>query len=515
MSQPQKEKREEFHRRYEQSLKGGGEKAAERQRQSGKMLARERLDVLLDQNSFLEYDALVTGPPVKDSETIPGDGVVTGQGTINGRRVFVFAQDFTVMGGSFGERHARKIWKILDIATRTGAPVIGLFDSGGARIQEGVLSLAGVAGIFYRNVMASGVIPQIAAIMGPCAGAAVYSPALMDFVFMVKDTSYMFLTGPNVIKEVLNEDVTFEELGGAPVHSSLSGVAHFAASDEEECLMMIRGLLNYLPDNNLEGPPFIETADDISRAEPLLDSIIPDDPAKPYDMKEIIQAVVDNGEFFEIFQHFAMNIITGFATLGGHSVGIVANQPKVLAGCLDINSSDKAARFVRFCNSFNIPIITFVDVPGFLPGKSQEHGGIIRHGAKLLYAYSEATVPKLTVITRKAYGGAYCVMSSFELGSDFNVAWPSAEIAVMGSRGAVNILYKKELEQSRDVEQRRAQLMKEYENEFSNPYKAAERGLIEAVIEPHQTREKLFNALMAHLSKRQSIPPRKAGNLPL
>ena len=515
MTRSQDERREDFHRRYAESLKGGGEKAMERQRASGKMLARERIEVLLDPNTFFEYDAFVVTPPVKGINKVVGDGVVTGYGTINGRPVFVFAQDFTVMGGSFGERHARKIWKVVETATRVGAPVIGLFDSGGARIQEGVFSLAGVAGLFHRNVMASGVVPQIAAIMGPCAGAAVYSPALMDFVFMVRDTSHMFLTGPNVIKEVLNEDVTFEELGGAQMHCAVSGVAHFNAATEDECLMMIRTLLNYLPQNNGEDPPILATGDDPCRAEPLLDSIIPDDPAKPYDMKDIVTAVVDNGEFMEVQASFAMNMVIGFATLAGRSVGIIANQPKVLAGCLDINSSDKAARFVRFCNAFNIPLVTFVDVPGFLPGKNQELGGIIRHGAKLLYAYSEATVPKLTVITRKAYGGAYCVMSSYELGSDFNVAWPSAEIAVMGSRGAVNILYKKELEKARDAEKRRTELMAEYDDEFSNPYQAAERGLIEAVIEPRQTREKLIGALTALQAKRQSILPRKAGNIPL
>jgi acetyl-CoA carboxylase carboxyltransferase component len=515
MTRSQDEKREDFHRRSAESVSGGGSAAVEKRKASGKMLARERIDVLLDPNSFFEYDAFVATPPVKGLGKVTGDGVVTGFGSINGRQVFVFAQDFTVMGGSFGERHAHKIWKVVENATRIGAPIIGLFDSGGARIQEGVLSLAGVAGLFYRNVMASGVVPQIASIMGPCAGAAVYSPALMDFVIMLKGQSHMFLTGPDVIKEVLNEEVTFEDLGGAGVHASMSGVAHFSADNEDESLAMIRTLLGFLPQNNLEDPPIIETGDEPHRADALLDSIIPDDPAKPYDMKEVILSVADNGEFLEVHPHFAMNIVVGFARLAGRSVGIVANQPRVLAGCLDINSSDKAARFVRFCNAFNIPLVTFVDVPGFLPGKGQELGGIIRHGAKLLFAYSEATVPKLTVITRKAYGGAYCVMSSHELGSDFNIAWPSAEIAVMGSRGAVNILYKKELASSKDPEKRRTELIAEYDSEFSNPYQAAEHGLIEAVIEPRQTRGKLIRALLALESKRQSLPPKKAGNIPL
>ncbi len=515
MSRSQDERREDFHQRYMEALGGGGEAAQARQRESGKMLARERIEVLLDPNSFFEYDMFVATPPVKGVKKNIGDGVVTGYGTIHGRQVFVFAQDFTVMGGSFGERHARKIWKVIETATSVGAPIIGLFDSGGARIQEGVFSLAGVAGIFYRNVMASGVVPQIAAIMGPCAGAAVYSPALMDFIFMVQGTSNMFLTGPNVIKEVLNEEVSSEELGGASVHNTSSGVAHFIAQNEDECLMMIRTLTNFLPRNNLEDPPILPTDDDPFRAEPLLDSIIPDDPAKPYDIKDVVTAVADNGEFLEVHAHFAQNIVVGFATLAGHPVGIVANQPRVLAGCLDINSSDKAARFVRFCNAFNFPIVTFVDVPGFLPGKNQELGGIIRHGAKLLWAYSEATVPLLTVITRKAYGGAYCVMSSKELGSDFNVAWPSAEIAVMGARGAVNILYRKELESAGDPEKRRSELVAEYEVQFSNPYQAAESGLIEAVIEPRQTREKLIGALAALQSKRRTLPPKKIGNIPL
>jgi acetyl-CoA carboxylase carboxyltransferase component len=515
MPPSQEERREDFHRRYADALKGGGEEALKRQRDAGKMPARERLQVLLDPNTFFEFDTFVSTPAIKGLKRFIGDGVVTGQGTIHNRQVFVYAQDFTVMGGSFGERHARKICKILETATRVGAPVIGLYDSGGARIQEGVASLAGVAGIFYRNVMASGVVPQIAAIMGPCAGAAVYSPALMDFIFMVENTSHMFLTGPNVIKEVLNEDVTFEEIGGAPVHNSISGVAHFSAENEDECLMMIRTLLNFLPQNNLEDPPRLGTDDDPFRREPLLDSIIPDDPAKPYDIKDVITAVFDSGEFLEVQPHFAGNIVIGFATLAGQPVGIVANQPKVLAGCLDINSSDKSARFVRFCNAFNIPLVTFVDVPGFLPGKGQELGGIIRHGAKLLWAYSEATVPKLTVITRKAYGGAYCVMSSHELGSDFNVAWPSAEIAVMGAKGAVNILYRKELEKAKDPEKRREEIMSDYEGQFSNPYDAAERGLIEAVIEPSRTRETLIAALASLQSKRQQLPPKKIGNMPV
>jgi len=515
MPRSQDDRREEFHEKYEEALKGGGKSAIERQRAKGSMLARERLEVLLDPNSFFEYDMFVATPPVKGVKKNIGDGVVTGYGTINGRQVFVYSQDATVMGGSLGERHARKIWKVIETATQVGAPVIGLYDSGGARIQEGVFSLAGAAGMFYRNVMASGVVPQIAAILGPCAGAAVYSPALMDFVFMVEGKSHMFLTGPNVIKEVLNEDVTFEELGGAQVHNTSSGVAHFSAEDEDECLMMIRTLMNFLPQNNTQDPPDLPTDDDPNRREPLLDSIIPDEPAKSYDIKDVITAVVDNGEFLEVMAHFAMNIVTGFSTLAGHPVGIVANQPKVLAGCLDINSSDKGARFIRFCNAFNIPLVTFVDVPGFLPGKGQELGGIIRHGAKMLWAYSEATVPKLTVITRKAYGGAYCVMSSKELGSDFNVAWPSAEIAVMGARGAVNILYRKELEKAKNSKKRTEELVGEYELQFSNPYQAAEAGLIESVIEPSQTREMLIGALEALRNKRQNLPPKKIGNMPL
>jgi len=515
MPRSQDDRRKDFHDKYEEALKGGGPTAVERQRSKGKMLARERIEVLLDPNSFFEYDMFVATPPVKGVKKNIGDGVVTGYGTINGRQVFVYSQDATVMGGSLGERHAHKIWKVIETATKVGTPVIGLYDSGGARIQEGVFSLAGAAGMFYRNVMASGVVPQIAAILGPCAGAAVYSPALMDFIFMVDGTSHMFLTGPNVIKEVLNEDVTFEELGGAQVHNTSSGVAHFWSENEDECLMLIRTLMNFLPQNNMQDPPDLPTDDDPFRREPLLDSIIPDEPAKSYDIKDVVTAVVDNGEFLETSAHFAMNIVTGFSTLAGHPVGIVANQPKVLAGCLDINSSDKAARFVRFCNAFNIPLVTFVDVPGFLPGKGQELGGIIRHGAKLLWAYSEATVPKLTVITRKAYGGAYCVMSSKELGSDFNVAWPSAEIAVMGARGAVNILYTKELDKAKDPESRREELIDEYEVLFSNPYQAAEAGLIESVIEPSQTREKLIGALEALRNKRQSLPPKKIGNMPL
>lgn len=511
----QDQRREEFFKRYAESLAGGSDDARARQRESGKLMARERLEVLLDPGSFLEYDAFVSSPPVEGVKKYIGDGVITGQGTIHGRSVFVYAQDFTVMGGSFGERHARKICKVVETATMVGVPIIGLYDSGGARIQEGVFGLAFVAGLFYRNVMASGVVPQIAAIMGPCAGAAVYSPALMDFILMVQGTSNMFLTGPNVIKEVLNEDVTFEELGGASVHNTTSGVAHFSTENDEDCLMLIRTLMNFLPQNNMEDPPTLESEDDPFRADELLDSIIPDDPAKPYDVKDIITSIFDSGEFLEIQAQFAGNIVVGFSTLAGKPVGIVANQPKVLAGCIDINASDKASRFVRFCNAFNIPIITLVDVPGFLPGKGQELGGIIRHGAKLLWAYSECTVPLLTVLTRKAYGGAYCVMASKELGSDFNVAWPSAEIAVMGGRGAVNILYRKEIAKAKDPDARRAELMKSYDLEFSHPYKAAERGLIEAVIEPRLTRQTLITALAALQTKRKSLPPKKIGNMPV
>jgi propionyl-CoA carboxylase beta chain len=440
---------------------------------------------------------------------------VTGWGTIEGRLVYVYSQDFTVFGGSLGEVHAEKICKLMDMAMKNGAPIIGLNDSGGARIQEGVVSLGGYADIFLRNTMASGVVPQISAVMGPCAGGAVYSPALTDFIFMVRNSSYMFVTGPDVVRTVTHEEVSFEDLGGADVHASTSGVCHYVAENESDCLYMIRTLLTYLPQNNLEDPQYLASTDDRLRTEVALDSIIPDDPSKPYDMVDIIRMVVDNGAFLQIHENFAPNIVVGFARLGGHSVGIVANQPAVLAGVLDINSSDKAARFVRFCDSFNIPIITLVDVPGFMPGTSQEHGGIIRHGAKLLFAYCEATVPKITLITRKAYGGAYDVMSSKHIRSDLNLAWPSAEIAVMGPDGAVSIIFRKEIANAVDPEKRKAELVADYRKKFANPYIAASRGYLDDVIEPRLTRPRLINALEMLSNKRDNNPSKKHGNIPL
>ncbi|MEJ5239883.1 MAG: acyl-CoA carboxylase subunit beta [Anaerolineales bacterium] len=500
------------------SRMGGGEERIRAQHAKGRLTARERLELLLDKGSFREVDAFVvhrTHDFGLDQQKYLADSVVTGWGTIDGRLVYVFSQDFTVFGGSLGEVHAEKICKIMDMAMKNGAPVIGLNDSGGARIQEGVVSLGGYADIFLRNTLASGVIPQISVIMGPCAGGAVYSPALTDFIFMVRGSSYMFVTGPDVVKAVTHEEVTFEELGGAAVHAEKSGVCHVAADTEADALYLVRKLLSYLPQNNMEDPPFVPTNDDPLRMEEALDSIIPDDPSKPYDMKDVIRLIVDNGQFFEIHESFAQNIVVGFARLGGHSVGIVANQPAVLAGVLDIDASEKAARFVRFCDAFNIPIVTFVDVPGFLPGTYQEHHGIIRAGAKLLYAYCEATVPKLTVITRKAYGGAYDVMSSKHIRGDFNVAWPSAEIAVMGPEGAVNIIFRRELEKAEDPEKRRAELVAEYREKFANPYVAAARGYLDDVIEPRETRPRLINALEMLQNKRDSNPPRKHGNIPL
>lgn len=497
---------------------GGGEERIRAQHAKGRLTARERLELLLDKGSFREVDAFVvhrTHDFSLDKQKYLADSVVTGWGTIDGRLVYVFSQDFTVFGGSLGEVHAEKICKIMDMAMKNGAPVIGLNDSGGARIQEGVVSLGGYADIFLRNTLASGVIPQISVIMGPCAGGAVYSPALTDFIFMVRGSSYMFVTGPDVVKAVTHEEVSFEELGGAAVHAEKSGVCHVAADTEADALYLVRKLLSYLPQNNMEDPPFVSTNDDPLRMEEALDSIIPDDPSKPYDMKDVIRLIVDNGQFFEIHESFAQNIVVGFARLGGHSVGIVANQPAVLAGVLDIDASEKAARFVRFCDAFNIPIVTFVDVPGFLPGTYQEHHGIIRAGAKLLYAYCEATVPKLTVITRKAYGGAYDVMSSKHIRGDFNVAWPSAEIAVMGPEGAVNIIFRRELEKAEDPEKRRAELVAEYREKFANPYVAAARGYLDDVIEPRETRPRLINALEMLQNKRDSNPPRKHGNIPL
>ena len=496
---------------------GGGQERIDAQHKKGRLTARERIDLLLDKGSFRELDAFVqhrTHDFNLDGQKFMSDSVVTGWGTIEGRLVYVFSQDFTVFGGSLGEVHAEKICKIMDLAMKNGAPVIGLNDSGGARIQEGVVALGGYADIFLRNTLASGVIPQISAIMGPCAGGAVYSPALTDFIFMTRNTSYMFVTGPDVVKTVTHEEVSFEDLGGASVHSEKSGVCHVAADSEADTLYLIRKLLMYLPQNNMEDAPFMQ-GDDPLRMDERLDTIIPDDPNKPYDIKEVIRMIVDGGQFFEIHENYAANIVVGFARLGGHSVGIVANQPAVLAGVLDIDASEKGARFVRFCDSFNIPIITFEDVPGFLPGTNQEHHGIIRSGAKLLYAYCEATVPKLTVITRKAYGGAYCVMSSKHIRSDLNLAWPSAEIAVMGPDGAVNIIFRKELEKAEDPVRKKAELVAEYRQKFASPYVAAERGYIDDVIEPKETRPRLINALEMLSNKRDSNPAKKHGNIPL
>lgn len=501
-----------------QSRLGGGAERIEAQHKRGRLTARERIDLLLDKGSFREIDAFVTHRTTDfglDKQKFLSDSVVTGWGTIEGRLVYVFSQDFTVFGGSLGEVHAEKIVKLMDMALKNGAPVIGLNDSGGARIQEGVVSLGGYADIFLRNTLASGVIPQISAIMGPCAGGAVYSPALTDFIFMVRNSSYMFVTGPDVVKAVTHEEVSFEDLGGASVHSEKSGVCHVAADSEADTLFLIRKLMSYLPQNNMEDPPFVPTGDDPLRMDEDLDTIIPDDANKPYDIKDVILKVVDNGQFFEIHENYAANVVVGFARLGGHSVGVVANQPAVLAGVLDIDASEKAARFIRFCDSFNIPIVTFEDVPGFLPGTVQEHGGIIRSGAKLLYAYCEATVPKLTVITRKAYGGAYDVMSSKHIRGDFNVAWPSAEIAVMGPDGAVNIIFRKELAEAEDPVARKAELVAEYREKFANPYVAAQRGYLDDVIEPKETRPRLINALEMLQNKRDANPAKKHGNIPL
>ncbi|GCF09712.1 acyl-CoA carboxylase subunit beta [Dictyobacter arantiisoli] len=512
------EKIAELHALRTEALRGGGEKRIATQHKKGKLTARERLDLLLDPGSFNELDMFVTHRASDfglDAQRIPGDGVVTGYGKIDGRLVYVFSQDFTVFGGSLSEAHAEKICKVMDLAMRNGAPVLGLNDSGGARIQEGVVSLGAYADIFLRNTLASGVVPQISAIMGPCAGGAVYSPAITDFIFMVEETSYMFVTGPNVLKSVTHEDVSFEDLGGAQVHNGVSGVAHFACPDEPACMRMIRQLLSYLPSNNLDDPPRITPTDVPDRIASSLNQIIPDHPGKPYDMQEVIQQIVDDGVFFEVQERFAPNIIVGFARLNGRSVGIIAQQPRSLAGVLDINASDKAARFVRFCDCFNIPLITLEDVPGFLPGVGQEHAGIIRHGAKLLYAYCEATVPKITVITRKAYGGAYDVMSSKHIRGDINYAWPTAEIAVMGAEGAVNILFKDEIERAADPELRRKELITEYNVKFANPYISASRGYIDEVIEPAYTRIKLISALEMLKNKRDTNPPKKHGNIPL
>ena len=504
--------------RTSQAELGGGAERTDKQHSIGKMTARERVEFLLDEDTFEEFDKLVLHRSRDfglDQQLYPGDGVVTGHGLVDGRRVFVFAQDFTVFGGSLSETHAEKICKVMDLAMKVGAPIIGLNDSGGARIQEGVLSLGGYADIFLRNTLASGVIPQISCTMGPCAGGAVYSPAITDFNIMVKDTSYMFITGPDVIKTVTHEDVSKEELGGAGTHNRISGVAHFAADSDEHALRMIRELLSFVPSNNVEDSPRINTADSSDRIEPKLNSIIPAASNQPYDIREVINLVVDDGYFFEVQQHFAPNICVGFTRLGGRSVGIVANQPAYQAGVLDIDASVKAARFVRFCDCFNIPLITFEDVPGFLPGVAQEHGGIIRHGAKLLYAFAEATVPKITVITRKAYGGAYCVMASKHIRTDINFAWPTAEIAVMGPEGAVGVLYRREISEAKDQEAMRRERILELEEKFANPYVAAERGFVDEVIEPAQTRPKLIRALSLLENKRDTNPPRKHGNIPL
>ena len=513
-----KSKLELLRERTLQAEQGGGPARIDKQHEAGKMTARERIDFLLDEDTFQELDKLVVHRSKDfdlDKQLYPGDGVITGHGLIDGRSVFVFAQDFTVFGGSLSETHAEKICKVMDLAMKVGAPLIGLNDSGGARIQEGVLSLGGYAEIFLRNTLASGVIPQISCIMGPCAGGAVYSPAITDFNVMVKDTSYMFITGPDVIKTVTHEEVSKEELGGALTHNSISGVAHFAADSDEHALRVVRELLSFIPSNNLEDPPRIDVNDPIDRAEIKLNDIIPEASNQPYDIRDVINHVVDDGYFFEIQQLYAPNICVGFARLGGRPVGIVANQPAFLAGVLDISASIKGARFVRFCDCFNIPLVTFEDVPGFLPGVSQEHGGIITHGAKLLYAFAEATVPKVTVITRKAYGGAYCVMASKHIRTDINLAWPSAEIAVMGAEGAVGILYRRELSETQDQEASRRARILELEEKFANPYVAAERGFVDEVIEPAQTRPKLIRALSLLENKRDTNPPKKHGNIPL
>jgi propionyl-CoA carboxylase beta chain len=508
----------ELRRRKKKTLLGGGAERIQKIHASGRLTARESIELLLDRGTFQELGAFVTHR-CHDfgmySKRITGDGVVAGYGRIDGRLTYVFAQDFTVFGGTLSEENAKKICNIMDLAMLNGAPIVGLNDSGGARIQEGVSSLGGYAEIFLRNTLASGVVPQISAIVGPCAGGAVYSPAITDFIIMVKGTSHMFVTGPDVIKSVTKEAVTFEQLGGAVTHSTKSGVAHFAAEDCRDCIQHIRKLLSYMPQNNMEDPPRVECSDDPNRMDIELTEIVPDDPSKPYDIKEIIRRVVDNGEYFEVHKDYAENITVGFARLDGRSVGIVANQPKVLAGVLDIKSSIKGARFVRFCDAFNIPLVTFEDVPGFLPGTEQEYGGIIKHGAKLLYAYCEATVPKLTVITRKAYGGAYDVMSSKHVRGDYNVAWPTTELAVMGAEGAVNIIYRREIAEAKDPEAVRAKFVEDYNEKFANPYIAAELGYLDDVIEPRETRPRLISALEMLQNKRQSLPPKKHGNIPL
>ncbi|MEN1760910.1 acyl-CoA carboxylase subunit beta [Anoxynatronum sibiricum] len=511
-------KLEELRERKEKIQAGGGEKRIAGQHEKGKLTARERINLLFDEGSFVELDAFVKHRCVNfgmDKVESPGEGVVTGYGQVDGRLVYAYAQDFTVVGGSLGEMHAKKICKVQDMALKMGAPIVGLNDSGGARIQEGVDALSGYGHIFYRNTISSGVIPQITAIMGPCAGGAVYSPALTDFVFMVDKTSQMFITGPQVIKTVTGEEVSAEALGGAMTHNRTSGVAHFMAANDEACLMEIRRLIGFLPSNNQENAPVYETANDINRIIPELDEIVPENPNKPYDMKNIITAIADDADFLEVQPYYAPNMITGFIRINGQSVGVIANQPKVLAGCLDINASDKAGRFIRTCDCFNIPVLNLVDVPGFLPGTSQEYGGIIRHGAKMLYAYSEATVPKITLIIRKAYGGAYIGMCNKELGADIVLAWPSAEIAVMGPEGAANIIFRKEISDSDSPQETRVELIDNYKREFATPYKAAERGFVDDVIEPSATRPRLVDALNMLASKRETRPPKKHGNLPV
>lgn len=512
------EKIQELQKRKEKVLAGGGAKAIEKQHKSGKLTARERVEKLLDPGSFTEIDQYVTHRCSNfdmSGKEAPGEGVVTGFGTIDGRKIFIFAQDFTVLGGSLGEMHANKICKVMEMATKMGAPCIGLNDSGGARIQEAVDALSGYGKIFYRNTQASGVIPQLSVIMGPCAGGAVYSPALTDYIFMVKDTSLMFITGPQVIKAVTEEEVSSEELGGAMTHNKISGNAHFAADNEDECFDQVRKLLSFLPSNNQEEAPWVDTGDSPERMEESLNTIIPDNPNIAYDMVAVIKKIVDNGEFFQTMPYFAQNMLTGYARVDGRVIGIIANQPRFMAGCLDINASDKAARHIRFCDAFNIPIVTFMDVPGFLPGTNQEFGGIIRHGAKMLYSYSEATVPKVTIVTRKAYGGAYIAMCCRELGADQVIAWPTAEIAVMGAEGAANIIFRKEIDSAADPAVKRAELIAEYKDRFATPYVAAERGYVDQVIEPSTTRPCLSKALDVLETKSETQLPRKHGNMPL
>ena len=504
------EKIEIMKKKQAKVLAGGGEKRIEKQHASGKKTARERVDLLLDPGTFVELDQFVTHRCTNfgmEKKELPGEGVVTGYGTVDGRLVYVFAQDFTVEGGSLGEMHAAKICKVADLAVKMGAPIIGINDSGGARIQEAVDALAGYGKIFFKNTLTSGVVPQIAAIMGPCAGGAVYSPALMDFIYMVKNTSQMFITGPQVIKAVTNEEVTAEQLGGAMTHNSVSGVAHFAAENDEDCLEQIRRLISFLPSNNMEPAPIVETGDDPERTDDSLNTICPDNSNMPYDMKSVIEKIVDNGDYYEVHQYYAQNIITCFARMDGQTVGIIANQPRFMAGCLDVNASDKSSRFIRFCDAFNIPLLNLVDVPGFLPGTNQEYGGIIRHGAKMLYAYSEATVPKITLVTRKAYGGSYLAMCSQDLGADQVIAWPQAEIAVMGPAGAANIIFKGDPDSAKKTE--------EYVENFANPYQAAARGFVDRVIEPKDSRPEIINALRMLSTKRESRPAKRHGNIPL